>query len=115
MHKHAKIYPVKILAAGHIILRGWCESSNTTTSSEKFPLGQRESQPALRTKSKQNSTHHSNRSFKKENRITLWFEIDDTGCGMYLITFQTRNSRSGMNQELLSINESTLILWQYRN
>ncbi|KAK9129453.1 hypothetical protein Sjap_009940 [Stephania japonica] len=73
---------IKFTSSGHIILRGWCQRSNTSSSMEKFPINQKESQPAFRTKLKQRSTNHSNRGLKKENRIKLFFEIDDTGCGI---------------------------------
>ncbi|KAK9165130.1 hypothetical protein Scep_000321 [Stephania cephalantha] len=73
---------IKFTSSGHIILRGWCQRSNTSSSMEKLPINQKESLPAFRTKLKQHSINHSSRGLKKENRIKLFFEVDDTGCGI---------------------------------
>ncbi|KAF8410419.1 hypothetical protein HHK36_002948 [Tetracentron sinense] len=72
---------IKFTSSGHIILRGWCENSNTLSNTEKLPLGQKESWSELKTKSKQHG-NHAKRACKKDKRISLWFEVDDTGCGI---------------------------------
>ncbi|KAF9622808.1 hypothetical protein IFM89_034043 [Coptis chinensis] len=72
---------LKFTSSGHIILRGWCERFNTTTYSEKLPLDQKDSQSLPRTKSKQQE-NNSKRTLKKENKIIIWFEVEDTGCGI---------------------------------
>ncbi|KAK9164514.1 hypothetical protein Syun_005416 [Stephania yunnanensis] len=73
---------IKFTSSGHIILRGWCQRSNTSSSMEKLPINQKESLPAFRTKLKQHAINHSSRGLKKDNRIKLFFEVDDTGCGI---------------------------------
>ncbi|KAF8405409.1 hypothetical protein HHK36_010314 [Tetracentron sinense] len=72
---------IKFTSSGHIILRGWCKNFNTICNTEKLPLSQKDSQSATKTKLKQHS-HHAKRAFEKDNRIILWFEVDDTGCGI---------------------------------
>ncbi|KAL6959920.1 hypothetical protein U1Q18_040070, partial [Sarracenia purpurea var. burkii] len=66
---------------GYIVLRGWCENPNTSDNTRKFTLNPKESWYAHKTNLKQ----HVNRakgSCKKENKVILYFEVDDTGCGM---------------------------------
>ncbi|KAG5245519.1 histidine kinase family protein [Salix suchowensis] len=53
---------IKFTTTGHIILRGWCE-----TSIHLMTHG-----------------NHTKKAWKKDNKMILWFEIDDTGCGMNL-------------------------------
>ncbi|XP_077246596.1 histidine kinase 1 [Tasmannia lanceolata] len=71
---------IKFTPSGHVTLRGWCESSNTFNKTELY-LDQNKPRPALKTKSKQHGKLVQGTS-KKDNRITLWFEVDDTGCGI---------------------------------
>ncbi|KAH9288082.1 hypothetical protein KI387_032199, partial [Taxus chinensis] len=69
---------IKFTSSGHIILRGWCdystvnkkrdgESENDRDSwfSRKFSFGQSE-----------------RRTSQSQEKITLWFEVEDTGCGI---------------------------------
>ncbi|CBI17350.3 unnamed protein product, partial [Vitis vinifera] len=72
---------IKFTTSGHIILRGWCENSNAYGNSGKFPLNQKASRSALKAKFKQHR-NHAKRACKKNNKMTLWFEVDDTGCGI---------------------------------
>ncbi|XP_058090923.1 histidine kinase 1 isoform X2 [Magnolia sinica] len=72
---------IKFTTTGHIILRGWCESSNAFSNTEKLYLDQKEPRPALKAKSKQHGSIAKG-ALKKDNKITLWFEVDDTGCGI---------------------------------
>lgn len=44
-------------------------------------MDQKKSRFPNRTKMKQQGDHTKN-AFKKDNKMTLWFELDDTGCGM---------------------------------
>ncbi|XP_043810032.1 histidine kinase 1 isoform X2 [Manihot esculenta] len=67
------------LSAGHIILRGWCE--NTFNGATKFPLDQKKARCTLKTKLRQQG-NHIKKATKKENKVILWFEVDDTGCGI---------------------------------
>ena len=68
------------LAAGHIILRGWCETSNNLNDVGNFCTDQKKSRFPNWTKMKQQGDHTKN---EKDNKMTLWFELDDTGCGKY--------------------------------
>ncbi|VFQ75514.1 unnamed protein product [Cuscuta campestris] len=73
---------LKFTTSGHIILRGWCENSNsnTLTSSRKGPM---ESWPSPKVKFKDQEGGHCGKPFKKDNdKTVLWFEVDDTGCGI---------------------------------
>ncbi|XP_017701506.2 histidine kinase 1-like [Phoenix dactylifera] len=71
---------IKFTSEGHIILRGWCDNSNHSSRPE-CPEDQKMSQCTLRNKSKQ----HENivkKEYQKNEKITLWFEVEDTGCGI---------------------------------
>ncbi|KAL4577715.1 hypothetical protein LXL04_013826 [Taraxacum kok-saghyz] len=48
---------IKFTTSGYIILRGWCEHPHSVTENGK-------------------------RSCKNDNKVILWFEVDDTGCGI---------------------------------
>ncbi|XP_010246860.1 PREDICTED: histidine kinase 1-like [Nelumbo nucifera] len=72
---------IKFTSSGHIILRGWCENSISFSNIARMPLNQKESCFALGTKLRQHGSH-AKRGFKKDNKIVLWFEVDDTGCGI---------------------------------
>ncbi|KAL2927745.1 Histidine kinase 1, partial [Bienertia sinuspersici] len=50
------------LSAGHIILRGWCEKPETCSNAGKYFM---------------------KKSCQKENKVKLWFEVEDTGCGIH--------------------------------
>lgn len=73
-----------MLSAGHIILRGWCENPNYSSDSRSLPLNQK-SQAPQKTRMKQQE-NHAKKASKKDNQIVVWFEVDDTGCGMKLKT-----------------------------
>ncbi|KAF2306259.1 hypothetical protein GH714_016078 [Hevea brasiliensis] len=70
---------IKFTTSGHIVLRGWCENAFNETT--KFPLDQKKARCALKTKLRQQGNHMKKTS-KKENKVILWFEVDDTGCGI---------------------------------
>ncbi|KAF5191829.1 Histidine kinase [Thalictrum thalictroides] len=72
---------MKFTSTGHIILRGWRENFNNATYSEKLPLDHKDSRSLLRTKSRQ-QRNHANGTSNNDNRIILWFEVEDTGCGI---------------------------------
>ncbi|XP_065856232.1 histidine kinase 1 [Euphorbia lathyris] len=72
---------IKFTTSGHIILRGWCEDLNTFNDTTKFPLDQKKVRCAIKAKLRQQGSHMRKAS-KKENKVVLWFEIDDTGCGI---------------------------------
>ncbi|KAJ9146955.1 hypothetical protein P3X46_029167 [Hevea brasiliensis] len=70
---------IKFTTSGHIVLRGWCEIAFNETT--KLPLDQKKARCALKTKLRQQGNHMKKTS-KKENKVILWFEVDDTGCGI---------------------------------
>uniref|UniRef100_A0A1D1XNQ3 histidine kinase n=1 Tax=Anthurium amnicola TaxID=1678845 RepID=A0A1D1XNQ3_9ARAE len=70
---------IKFTSSGNIILRGWCESGQT--SKLESPLGGMVSQFVVKTKAKQYGGV-AREDCDKNDRITLWFEVDDTGCGI---------------------------------
>ncbi|KAG6700790.1 hypothetical protein I3842_08G130700 [Carya illinoinensis] len=72
---------LKFTTSGHIIIRGWCENSNSSFDIGKFPLNQKKSRPAHKTKLKEQGSH-TKKACKQDNRMTLRFEVDDTGCGI---------------------------------
>ncbi|KAJ8764378.1 hypothetical protein K2173_006118 [Erythroxylum novogranatense] len=72
---------VKFTTSGHIVLRGWCENLSTLNDSTKFPLNQKITRCTLKTKLKQQG-NQVKKTCRKENKMILCFEIDDTGCGI---------------------------------
>ncbi|XP_015581157.1 histidine kinase 1 isoform X2 [Ricinus communis] len=72
---------IKFTTSGHIVLRGWCENISTSNDTAKSPLEQKKLRCALKTKLRQQGNHMKKAS-KKENKVILWFEVDDTGCGI---------------------------------
>ncbi|KAG8373630.1 hypothetical protein BUALT_Bualt11G0044200 [Buddleja alternifolia] len=60
---------IKFTTSGYIILRGWCETAeidiNTKKDKESWCKWKRELSRG-----------------KKDNKMILWFEVDDTGCGI---------------------------------
>ncbi|OVA19612.1 Signal transduction response regulator [Macleaya cordata] len=79
---------IKFTSSGHIILRGWCESSKTASNALKLATDQKESRSSPKIKSKQHGNHEK-RTSKKDNKIVLWFEVDDTGCGIDPIKWES--------------------------
>lgn len=69
----------KCLAAGHIIIRGWCENLDTFKNAAEFPTDRKKFGRAFRTKLKQQANNAMN--FREDNKLALCFEVDDTGCG----------------------------------
>ncbi|MED6108456.1 Histidine kinase 1 [Stylosanthes scabra] len=72
---------IKFTPSGHIILRGWCEYPNSCNSSPIFPLEQKKSRCIQKSREKQNA-NNVKRTTKRDNKVILWFEVDDTGCGI---------------------------------
>ncbi|XP_027179464.1 histidine kinase 1 [Coffea eugenioides] len=72
---------IKFTTSGHVILRGWSENPNYVLSSGKCSISQKDSWPGQKMKLKLHGSH-GKRSLKKENKMVLWFEVDDTGCGI---------------------------------
>ncbi|XP_044487279.1 histidine kinase 1-like isoform X2 [Mangifera indica] len=72
---------IKFTKSGHVIVRGWCENWNSFEDNGKSLLEQKKSWCALRSKFKQQA-NQVKKTCKKENKMILWFEIEDTGCGI---------------------------------
>ncbi|XP_061367732.1 histidine kinase 1 isoform X2 [Gastrolobium bilobum] len=72
---------IKFTPSGHIILRGWCENLNSCTDSPNFPLDLKKSRSLQKSREKPNS-NHAKRTSIRDNKLILWFEVDDTGCGI---------------------------------
>ncbi|XP_073280356.1 histidine kinase 1-like isoform X2 [Primulina huaijiensis] len=72
---------IKFTTSGYIILRGWCETVDTDNSTRNLSLNQKESWRAHKMKRKRQTSHEQICS-KKGNETILWFEVDDTGCGI---------------------------------
>ncbi|XP_022740620.1 histidine kinase 1-like [Durio zibethinus] len=72
---------IKFTTSGHVILRGWCENPNVSSDSGKFSPDQKKPLSALKTKLKQHGNYMKKDS-KRDNKMILWFEVDDTGLGI---------------------------------
>ncbi|KAK1410483.1 hypothetical protein QVD17_37020 [Tagetes erecta] len=69
---------IKFTTSGYIILRGWCEDPHSFVENGKFSLDQKALWPAPKNKMIQQEIQDKN----KDNKVILWFEVDDTGCGI---------------------------------
>lgn len=74
--------------AGYIVLRGWCENPNTLTSTRKCSLDQKDPRSTPATKFKLLRSHDK-RFCRKDNKMILYFEVEDTGCGTSLLFLDT--------------------------
>ncbi|KAM6540522.1 hypothetical protein CsatB_004969 [Cannabis sativa] len=73
---------IKFTTSGHVILRGWCQNFNTFNSTgSKFPHEHKKQRCAHKMKLTHQG-HHARETPKKDNKKILWFEVDDTGCGI---------------------------------
>ncbi|CAL1361139.1 unnamed protein product [Linum trigynum] len=72
---------IKFTTSGHIILRGWCENLNNFDYVAKFPSDHKKMRCAIKAKLRQHG-NHTKKSNRRENKVIMWFEIDDTGCGI---------------------------------
>ncbi|KAK6127596.1 hypothetical protein DH2020_038657 [Rehmannia glutinosa] len=68
---------IKFTTSGYIVLRGWCE----TVESDSKSLNTKESWCAKKLKWKREAAHGKTCA-KKDKKMILWFEVDDTGCGI---------------------------------
>ncbi|GAB2224437.1 hypothetical protein Droror1_Dr00005196 [Drosera rotundifolia] len=71
---------IKFTTSGHIFLRGWCETTNTSGGVEISVLNQQESGTTLRKPEIQRPCQKN--VSVRDNKVTLWFEVEDTGCGI---------------------------------
>ncbi|KAL5752468.1 hypothetical protein ACOSQ2_022975 [Xanthoceras sorbifolium] len=72
---------IKFTESGHIVIRGWVENWNAFDGTGMITLDQKKSWCALKAKFKQQASLVK-KACKKENKMLLSFEIDDTGCGI---------------------------------
>ncbi|CAN6698805.1 unnamed protein product [Malus baccata var. baccata] len=72
---------IKFTTSGHVILRGSCENFNISGDTRRILLDQKNLWPSHKAKLKQ-SNHVKKASNKDDNKMILWFEVDDTGCGI---------------------------------
>ncbi|KAK7262971.1 hypothetical protein RJT34_30554 [Clitoria ternatea] len=72
---------IKFTLSGHIILRGWCENPNSCNAGANYFLEQKKSRSSQKTKVKQYE-NHAKKTSDRDNKMILWFEVDDTGCGI---------------------------------
>ncbi|KAF3440315.1 hypothetical protein FNV43_RR18599 [Rhamnella rubrinervis] len=72
---------IKFTTSGHIILRGWCQNVNTFSHTEKFTIEQKKSWCAHKMKLRHQG-NHTQKATNKDNKMIIWFEVDDTGCGI---------------------------------
>ncbi|KAJ0838295.1 putative histidine kinase response regulator and transcription factor RR-A-type family [Helianthus annuus] len=69
---------IKFTTSGYIILRGWCENLNSFSNNENFFVDQRALWSAYQKKIRRNEK----RTCKSDNTMILFFEVEDTGCGI---------------------------------
>ncbi|XP_022855719.1 histidine kinase 1 isoform X3 [Olea europaea var. sylvestris] len=72
---------IKFTTSGYVILRGWCENPDIDSNTRMLSTNQMDSWWAQKMKLKRQGWH-GKRTSKKDNKIILWFEVDDTGCGI---------------------------------
>jgi CheY-like chemotaxis protein/two-component sensor histidine kinase len=72
---------IKFTTTGHIILRGWCENINSLHDEMSVSVDRRKPWAPMKTKQVQHR-NHLQKSCKNANKMVLWFEVDDTGCGI---------------------------------
>ncbi|XP_071694979.1 histidine kinase 1-like [Rutidosis leptorrhynchoides] len=68
---------IKFTTSGYIILRGWCENLNSFSNNGNFFIDQK----ALRSAAQKKALREK-RSCKNDNTMILFFEVEDTGCGI---------------------------------
>ncbi|XP_058758102.1 histidine kinase 1 [Vicia villosa] len=72
---------IKFTTSGHVILRGWCEYPKSCDS-PNFYLDQKKSRIVQKNKEKPNANHARRISMRDNKNVILWFEVEDTGCGI---------------------------------
>ncbi|XP_004287798.1 PREDICTED: histidine kinase 1 [Fragaria vesca subsp. vesca] len=71
---------IKFTTSGHIILRGSCENLDASGDTRRISLDQKSLRSSHKAKLKQGNNAKKNP--KKDNKMVLLFEVDDTGCGI---------------------------------
>ncbi|KAD3640692.1 hypothetical protein E3N88_29915 [Mikania micrantha] len=72
---------IKFTTSGYIILRGWCENLNSFSYNDNFFVDQRALWSAYQKKIKRKGLD-KNKTSKNDNIVILYFEVEDTGCGI---------------------------------
>ncbi|KAK1439212.1 hypothetical protein QVD17_05028 [Tagetes erecta] len=72
---------IKFTTSGSIILRGWCENLNSFSNNENFFVDHRALWNAYQKKIKRKGLD-GKRTSKNDNIVILFFEVEDTGCGI---------------------------------
>ncbi|CAI8609014.1 unnamed protein product [Vicia faba] len=72
---------IKFTLSGHIILRGWCGNSNFYGDNESFTPEPKKLVCSPKTRMKQHE-NHAKKTSNSDNKMIIWFEVDDTGCGI---------------------------------
>ncbi|WOH03473.1 hypothetical protein DCAR_0622871 [Daucus carota subsp. sativus] len=73
---------IKFTTSGYIVLRGWCENPNKLISTRKFSLDHEKDPRSTPTTKFKIQKRHDKRFCRKDNKIILYFEVEDTGCGI---------------------------------
>ncbi|GJS90801.1 histidine kinase 1-like protein [Tanacetum coccineum] len=72
---------IKFTTSGYTILRGWCVNLNSFSNNGNFFVDQKVLWSAYQKKIKRQGLHEK-RSYKDDNTIILFFEVEDTGYGI---------------------------------
>ncbi|RZC66752.1 hypothetical protein C5167_010436 [Papaver somniferum] len=90
---------IKFTSSGHIVLRGWCESSETGTNALTLST-YRKSTPKIKS-----NGNHEKRPFKKDNKIVLWFEgLLQSNGNLYLKVSYKQTLQQHERKQSLSFN-----------
>ncbi|MED6217410.1 Histidine kinase 1 [Stylosanthes scabra] len=73
---------IKFTPSGHVILRGWFENPNPCSDNANFLMEEKKLQYAQKTIRAKQHENHAKRTSERDKKAVLWFEVDDTGCGI---------------------------------
>ncbi|KAL8143360.1 hypothetical protein V2J09_016392 [Rumex salicifolius] len=73
---------IKFTSSGHIIIRGWCQNSTTSSNINRRSLLNQKETTAKPIKSNKQQQISANNAGKPDKKTVLCFEVDDTGCGI---------------------------------
>jgi signal transduction histidine kinase/DNA-binding NarL/FixJ family response regulator len=69
---------IKFTSSGHIILRAWCENSIVNNKTDGASENGRDSWFSRKLSFGQSER----KTYPSQEKITIWFEVEDTGCGI---------------------------------
>ncbi|XP_023749404.2 histidine kinase 1 [Lactuca sativa] len=72
---------IKFTTSGYIIVRGWSENLKSFNENEKFYVDEKALWSAFQKRLKKQGLHEKTCS-KNDNTMILYFEVEDTGCGI---------------------------------